>query len=172
MRSPVADGLRRLSGRERSSLRKTPITSATTTIGSATRNISLIASLNAPVTSLCIESGSALIASTSFATSPSPSAGSPPRGAPAAASARCTASRLERTAPKSAAPNEPPICRKNCTELVATPISVRATEFCTAITSTCMVKPSAPDVRGTMVIFCTGALFVCKAATSAWPTSW
>ena len=38
--------------------------------------------------------------------------------------------------------------------------------------STCMVKPSAPDVRGTMVIFCTGALFVCKAATSAWPTSW
>ena len=31
---------------------------------------------------------------------------------------------------------------------------------------------SAPEVRGMMVIFCTGALAVCRAATRAWPISW
>ena len=30
----------------------------------------------------------------------------------------------------------------------------------------------APEVRGTMVIFCTGAEWLCRAATMAWPTSW
>ena len=53
----------------------------------------------------------------------------------------CTASREERIAPNSAVPNEPPICRKNVTELVATPMSLRSTEFCTTVISTCMVKP-------------------------------
>ena len=53
----------------------------------------------------------------------------------------CTASRLERIAPKSAVPNEPPIWRKNATELVATPMSERSTEFCTTTISTCMVRP-------------------------------
>ena len=38
--------------------------------------------------------------------------------------------------------------------------------------STCIVKPSAPEVRGTIVIFCTGAEWDWMAATSAWPTSW
>ena len=47
----------------------------------------------------------------------------------------CTASRLDRIAPNSAVPNEPPICRKNVTELVATPMSLRSTEFCTTVTA-------------------------------------
>jgi len=50
-------------------------------------------------------------------------------------------SRLERIAPNNAVPNAPPICRKNATELVATPMSERSTEFCTTTISTCMVRP-------------------------------
>ena len=34
------------------------------------------------------------------------------------------------------------------------------------------VYPSAPMVRGTIVIFCTGSVFFCRADTSACPTSW
>ena len=37
--------------------------------------------------------------------------------------------------------------------------------------STCIVYPSAPEVRGMIVIFCTGAEWVCIAATRAWPIS-
>ena len=33
-------------------------------------------------------------------------------------------------------------------------------------------RPSAPEVRGIMVIFCTGAEWFCRAATRAWPISW
>ena len=38
--------------------------------------------------------------------------------------------------------------------------------------STCIVKPSAPEVRGTIVILETGAEPFCMAATMAWPVSW
>ena len=34
------------------------------------------------------------------------------------------------------------------------------------------LRHSAPIVRGTIVIFCTGSEFFCNAAISAWPTSW
>ena len=44
-------------------------------------------------------------------------------------------------APNSAVPNEPPICRKNVTELVATPMSLRSTEFCTTVIRICIVQP-------------------------------
>ena len=64
-----------------------------------------------------------------------------PAGRSAVASARCVASRLDRIAPNSAVPNEPPIWRKNATELVATPMSERSTEFCTTTISTCIVRP-------------------------------
>ena len=37
--------------------------------------------------------------------------------------------------------------------------------------STCMVYPRAPEVRGMMVIFATGAEWVWRAATRAWPIS-
>ena len=37
--------------------------------------------------------------------------------------------------------------------------------------STCIVYPSAPDVRGIIVILCTGAVFLHLAATSACPIS-
>ena len=36
----------------------------------------------------------------------------------------------------------------------------------------CIVYPSAPMVRGTIVIFCTGSDSFCNAITSACPTSW
>ena len=45
-------------------------------------------------------------------------------------------------APKRAAPKDPPICRKNATELVATPMSERSTAFCTTTTTTCRDRPS------------------------------
>ncbi len=54
----------------------------------------------------------------------------------------CTARRLERIAPNSAVPKDPPICRKNATDDVATPMSLRSTEFCTTTIRTCMVRPS------------------------------
>ena len=38
--------------------------------------------------------------------------------------------------------------------------------------STCMVYPRAPEVRGMMVILVTGAEWDWRAATRAWPTSW
>ena len=38
--------------------------------------------------------------------------------------------------------------------------------------SACMVNPRAPEVRGMMVILCTGEAPFCLAATRAWPTSW
>ena len=38
--------------------------------------------------------------------------------------------------------------------------------------STCIVYPRDPEVRGIMVIFVTGAEFVCFAATKACPISW
>ena len=45
-------------------------------------------------------------------------------------------------APKSAVPTAPPIERKKVTAAVATPMCVRSTLFCTAVTTTCMVRPS------------------------------
>ena len=38
--------------------------------------------------------------------------------------------------------------------------------------SACMVKPSAPEVRGMMVILRIGMAFFWRAATRAWPISW
>ena len=49
--------------------------------------------------------------------------------------------------------------------------SVRVVRKCSS-SSTCMVKPSAPEVRGTIVILVTGAVPFCVAATMAWPVSW
>ena len=49
--------------------------------------------------------------------------------------------------------------------------SVRVVRKCSS-SSTCMVKPRAPEVRGTMVILETGAEPFCMAATMAWPVSW
>ena len=43
--------------------------------------------------------------------------------------------------PKTATPMDPPIDRKNVTELVAVPSSLKGTEFCTARIITCMVRP-------------------------------
>ncbi len=37
---------------------------------------------------------------------------------------------------------------------------------------TCITYPRAPMVRGTMVIFCTGSEFFCRALIRACPTSW
>ena len=52
------------------------------------------------------------------------------------------ASVLNRTARAIAAPNVPPIERKNVTELVATPMSRGGSAFCTLMTSVCIDRPS------------------------------
>ena len=73
--------------------------------------------LNASCTSLRTAAGSASIASM-LLVSTLPAAEAPP----GSTSARWTLRRLDRIAPKSAAPNVPPIERKNATELVAMPM--------------------------------------------------
>ena len=44
-------------------------------------------------------------------------------------------------APSKAVPMAPPMERKNVTDAVATPMFRRSTLFCTAVTTTCIVKP-------------------------------
>jgi hypothetical protein len=66
--------------------------------------------------------------------------------AAAAINVVCTASATGRpdaakTAPRPAAPAAPPKARKNAVVEVATPIRERSTQFCTATTSSCEVRP-------------------------------
>ena len=55
-----------------------------------------------------------------------------------------------------------------------TSLSCSSASVCKYFSSsgTCMTYPKAPMVLGTMVIFCTGSEFFCRALISAWPTSW
>jgi len=61
--------------------------------------------------------------------------------------------RAAQTAPKTAVPNEPPIDRKNVAPLVAVPIWLGETAFCTARISTCITLPKpSPRIAMGMAI--------------------
>ena len=71
-----------------------------------------------------------------------------------------------------AVPSVPPICRKNVAELVATPMSVAGTAFCTASTMGCRLPPSPrPNSTMTMDVIHSGVVAVTWANRSSATTS-
>ena len=115
------------------------ITKATAMNGTATRNTSSIAWVNAVSTQVLTGSGRAWMAVTSLTEAAAPP--SWPGAEAGTTSSRWWASRMLRMAPNSAVPMAPPMVRKKATDAVAAPMLRRSTLFCTAVTTTCMVKP-------------------------------
>ncbi len=79
------------------------------------------------------------------------SCGSPAR---TARSWMLPASEPNSTASDSAAPNVPPMERKNVTELVATPMSRGGMAFCTLMTSVCIDRPRPAPISTMYDIVC------------------
>ena len=87
------------------------------------------------------------------------------RVAASAGSASCSAERSDSTdPPKTAAPIEPPIERRNCSADVATPTWRLSTAFCTARLKT---GPLAPRPTPSTIIFATMAPYVVSTSIAA-----
>ncbi|CAM5732253.1 hypothetical protein SMICM304S_11283 [Streptomyces microflavus] len=132
--------------RSLSSLRNQASTKATRTTGAAYRNTSVMEVEYALRIEGRRSAGSIWMARGSAASRSASAPGGTDR--PARALSSCPVSRLVKTVPKMATPNEAPMERKNVAPEVATPRSWYETAFCTTRTRTCMTRPSpAPKTK-------------------------